>query len=179
VTLTVDEVRGHVETTLEDDALQALIAAAYEAIDMIAGASGSEDYPASVTEVISAGSGDLFMLSRPAESITSITEGISTTTDLGDDDYELLGNQMVRRLSGGTNGSSYWRSRMIVTYTPLAMSAERDRVALALIKLDVTGQPGLVSQRLGEWSETFSTGTNYDADRAAILASFYPAFVAK
>ncbi len=175
--LTVDELRGHVTTDLDDTALGLLLDAAYEAIDIHAGTGGSEDYPASITERITAGPGDIVMLGRPASSVTSVIEH-ETTLDA--DDYELINGQMLRRLPDGTNPATYWRRRMYITYTALSDENERDRVAIALVKLDTTSEPGLQSQRLGDWAETFETGegSDYASQRAAILASLNAGFIA-
>jgi hypothetical protein len=174
--LTVDGLRLHVTTDLDDIALGLLLDAAYEAIDAFAGTgSGSEDYPASITERITSGPGDILMLSRPAASVTSVIEH-ETTLDA--DDYELIGDQMLRRLPDGTNPSTYWRRRQYVTYTPLSDENERDRVAIALVKLDLDNSPGQQSERLGDWSVTQESTSQYEESRAAILASLSSGFIA-
>lgn len=176
--LTVDELRGHVTTDLDDEALGLLLDAAYEAIDIAFGVGGSEDYPASITEVITTG-GDLLMLSRPASAVTSVIEGANTPTTLEADDYELLGGQMVRRARDGTNPQTRWAGRVTVTYTALSDENERDRVAIALVNLDIAGSPGVQSERLGDWAVTHENTNEYAASRAAILASLGAGFIAK
>lgn len=181
MTLTVDELRGHIETVLSDEALGLLLDAAYEAIDAILGSGGDEDYAATVTEILSPG-GDLLMLSRRASAITAVTEGVRTPTDLATDDYQLIGDQLVRRLSDGTNGASRWRDRVQITYTAFADENERDRAAIALVKLDSDYQPGVQSERLGDHSISFgfSQGSStYTEERDAILASLGGGFIAK
>lgn len=175
--LDVDGLRGHVTTDLDDEALGLLLDAAYEAIDAYAGTGAAGDYPASLTELISPGPGDLLMLSRPAAGITSVIECDST---LAADDYELIGAQMLRRLTTGTHPSSRWRGRVQPTYEPKADENERDRVAIALVNLDVNHSPGLVSEKLGDWAETHASGADgsYAAQRADILASLHPGFLA-
>lgn len=172
MTLTVDDLRLHVTTDLGDAALGDLLDAAYEAIDLHAGTSGA------ITEVISAGPGDLLMLSRPASAITSVKEGRSFDTTLSTDDWELVGDQLLHRLDDGTNPRTSWYRRIEVTYTRLTDAAERDRVAIALVKLDLDTNPGLSSQRIGEWAETFEATDSYSEARAAILASLAPTFIA-
>lgn len=169
MTLALDELRQHIETDLEDDALQRLLDAAYQAIDEYAGVEGD------VSEYLRAGYGDLLFLSRRALSITSVIERDVT---LAASDYELRPSGLqLRRLTTGTHPSTRWHGRIDVTYTALADDAERDRVAIELCKLDVTHEPGLASQTLGAWSETYQTGTaqtgGYSDQRAAILASLY------
>lgn len=180
MTLTVDDLRGHIESSLGDTELGLLLDAAYESIDALIGPGGSEDYPASVTEILTVGPGDLFMLSRPAESITSISESRSAPTTLDPDDYELIGNQMVRRVRDGTNPRSAWHSQVTVTYEPLADANRRDVAAIALVKLDIDHSPGVVSERLGDHSIAYAQGdTAYAEEKAAILASLTSGFIAK
>jgi hypothetical protein len=176
VTLTVDDLRGFVESSLGDDALGLLLDAAYEEIDRVIGIAGY-DASASVTEVLTGIAGDLLMLSRPASAVTSVLENDVT---LAADDYELLGDQMLRRLNDGTNPQRCWGRRVIPTYELVDNANERDRAAIALVQLDVNRQPGVASERLGDHSITFAGGDTYTEDRAAILASLTsPGFVAK
>lgn len=175
MTLTVDDLRQHVTSELEDEALERVLEAAYEAIDDYAGAEGS------IRELLTAGPGDLLMLSRSAESVTSVSEGRSTPTVLATNDYELIGNQLLRRLRDGTHPASGWVSRPVdVVYVPMADMMTRDRVAIDLVKLETTFAPGLASQRLGEWAESYaaSDAADYRAQRAGILASLFAGFVA-
>lgn len=180
MTLTVDDLRGHVESSLGDDELGLLLDAAYESIDHAIGAGGSDDYPATITELLTTG-GDLLMLSRPASAILSVTEGAATPTDLVDDDYQLIGDQMVRRLRDGTNSATRWRGRVQVTYTAMPDESRRDAAAIALVKLDESHAPGVMSERLGDHAITYGQqgSKGYAEERAAILASLLPGFIAK
>lgn len=169
MTLDVAAMRQHVTTPLEDDALGRLITAAYEAIDARIGAEGD-------TGELLHGVGDLIMLARRAAAITSITEVRGTTElDLAADDYELRpGGRSLRRLATGTNPAYRWRGRNDVRYTPMVTEADRDRVAIALVKLDADNQPGVVSERLGEHSVAYAQGDQtYAREREAILNSLY------
>lgn len=178
MTLTVDDLRDFVETSLSDPSLGLLLDAAYEDIDRVLGLAGYDDEPASITELLTVGPGDLLMLSRPAEAVVSVVE--DDDTELDDDDYELLRDQMLRRLDTGTNPRSCWYRRVKVTYAPLSDVASRDRAAIALVKLDLSNEPGVQSERLGDHSITFATGTSsYLDQREAILASIAGGFVAK
>lgn len=168
--LDVDGLRGHVTTDLDDEALGLLLDAAYEAIDDFAG-----DQSDTITERITPGPGDIVMLSRPADSVVSITE---YETDLAADDYELIGGQMLRRLSTGTTGGLYWHRRLYVTYIPTSNESERDRVAAALVQLDLDTSPGVQSERLGDWAVTNESTGDYAKSRAAILASLSSGFIA-
>jgi hypothetical protein len=162
--LTVDEFREHVETELGDDAVQRLLDAAYEAIDEAIGSAGT------VSEYLHAGHGDLLLLSRRALSITSISE---RDVALASGDYELRASGMtLRRKSTGTHPRTHWHGRVDVTYVAYPDEDERDRVAIALVKLDLTHSPGLAAQSLGAWSESYQTsGPSYSQERATILAS--------
>jgi len=162
VTLTVTDLREHVETPLGDDALERLLDAAYESIEEVAGPA------ASVREVLTPGPGDLLMLSRSAESVTTLIE---IDTELETDDFELIGRQMVRRLNTGTNPASCWRGRVDVTYAPGSDDASRDRVAIELVKLDLDNAPGIASETLGDHSKTYAQGKSYAETRADLLAS--------
>lgn len=161
--LTVDELRLHITSSLTDEALQLLLDAAYAAIEETAVPIGS------VTELITPGYGDLVMLARKADSITSVIEG---TTTLAADDYELRSSgRVLRRLSTGTNAASYWLGRLDVTYAVPSDMAERKRVQLELVKLDLAFSPTLASQTIGTWKEDYATDKPYADQRDEILAS--------
>ena len=101
----------------------------------------------------------------------SVEEG---TTVLATDDYEL-NDRTVRRIATGTHPASWWCGDIDVVYTPLDQDDERDRVAAELVALAVTYSPGISSQQIGPWRETFQEGgagqLTYDAQRMAILAT--------
>jgi hypothetical protein len=164
----VAQFREHVTTSLGDEAVQRLLDASSEAI---VSALGPYLTDGTIDEIITPrGLGPLLRLSRRAESIDEIIEG---TTTLAADDYELRSSgYIVRRLDTGTNPASYWRNRVYVTYLPLSDLAERDRVQLELVKLDLAYQPGITQETIGSWSETLAQGDRtYQVERAAILAS--------
>ena len=167
MTLDVDGLRLHIVTGLDDEALTLKLAAAYEAIDEYLGTDTG-----SYSELLRQPSGDLLMLSRRASAITSITEGVN---ELAADDYELRASgQMVRRLYTGTYPANRWLGRVDVTYVPLADDNERDRVAIALVQLDLNFNPGLVAERVGDHAETYSApqaDVGYQQQRAQILSS--------
>lgn len=178
--LTVEEFRAFVTTSLGDEPLQILLDAAWESIeDLLGPGAPTYDAPDAVNELVTV-HGDLLMLSRAAETIESILEG---TTELDPDDYEVRSSgRILRRLRTGTHPASRWgegwphRGRVNVTYTPLSDAANRQRVQMELVKLDLGFTPGTVSERIGDWSETFTQGaTDYPAQRSAILASLQPA----
>lgn len=160
--LTVDDLREHVTSSLGDDALEMLLGAAYEVIDDRVGSD------ADVTEVITAGPGPLLMLSRKASAIVSITEG---TTDLDPTDFSVSGRTLWRLLDGA-NPQSWWRGRIQVTYTPAVNADRRDAAAVALVSLslDTLDTGAAQSERIGDWSETFSSTSEVRQKRDDILA---------
>jgi hypothetical protein len=173
VTLTVDQFREHVTSSLGDEAIQRLLDAAAETIELAAGPYASAG---TITEILGSQSGPLLMLSRSAESVSEVIEGTgSSATTLAVDDYELSqSGNILRRLNDGTNPSWRWRHRTFATYLPLSDLAIRDMVQLELVKLDIAFNPNLVSQTIGAWSETYQAGKPYPEQRADILASLNP-----
>lgn len=161
--LDVDGLRKHIKTGLATEALQLRLDAAYQAIDRHVGGTGN------VTELLPAGPGPLLRLSRPASAIVSVKErGIV----LGADDYRLTG-QLLARTTDGSHPARSWRNAIEVTYTPDVDEADRDRVAIALVQLDLNHQPGLTQREIGDWAETFASNSvfNYRIERDAILAT--------
>jgi len=147
---------------LTDEALLILLDAAAEAIVAEIG------YPGATTDRFRP-RGPLLMLSRPALSITSVTED---DTALAADDYELSpSGRILRRLDDGTSPRSYWYGWVDVAYLPRDDTATRQRVQRELVALDISHQPGLSSQSIGTWSETYSSGSTYAQQRSDILAS--------
>lgn len=175
--LTVDDLRQHIESDKADAALQLLLNAAYETIDAYLGIGSGDD----VRELLTAGPGDLLMLSRKAASITSVKEwaGDASELTLEADDYDLVDRQLLRRLATGTNPSHVWRNRVEPTYAPMEDSARRDAVAIDLVRIDLDLPPGLVSQKLGEWSETYAQGAGASKVelRAGVLAALSDGFL--
>lgn len=165
MSLTVEQLRQHLTTSLGDEALAQKLAAAYEAIDSRFGLGGD------TTELFDLRTGDLLVLSWAASSITSLVEDDIELT--AGEDFMLVTPTLLRRIHSGPHPSNRWRGRLVVTYGPIANEAERDRVAIALVALEINFQPGLASRRLGEYAESFAQGsTDYAGQREAILASY-------
>ncbi len=160
--LTVPQLREHVETPLPDAAVQRLLDDAEAAITAQVGPVGT------VSETIEGGYSTL-ILSRPVGAITSIT---ANGTTLAANDYRA-GSYVLTRLGTGTNPASYWAGSVVVTYTPVADTATRQRVQVELVRLALTYNPGLTSETIGDWSQSFATGSgyNYQIEREAILAT--------
>ena len=170
MSLSLGELRGLVDTSLGDTSLQTYLNAAYEAIDQRL----PPDSP--VTELFAVG-GDRLMLSRPAESVTTVIEwtGFNPTT-LGSSDYELMpSGQTLLRLHTGSSPAWRWRGRVRVQYDPKSAQNLRDSVAAQLVKLDVNTQHGITQQSLGSFSESYGQGgASYDAQRESILSTLNP-----
>lgn len=168
VLLSTSEFRTHEPTALEESALQRLLDANEAAVEAILGPVGE------VTE-LHVGDGTYLFLRRPAASITAVSERNQTiVTDLEADDYELRSDGIsLRRLDYGTNPSLGWVGSVSIEYVPTDDVAERQRVVIALTRLDLHHQPGLASQQIGDWSEAYSGSSvwNYQAEREAILAT--------
>lgn len=178
MSLTIAQFKEHVTTTLGDDALQRLLDDADEAIIERAGPAIDDYLVTSVTEWFSP-HGDRIMLSRRASSIVEVLEHAQreTPTTLGADDYELSASgTILRRLRGGTNSATRWHPDVSVEYAPYSDAANRQRVQLALVKLDIASNPGLASQTVGAWTEQYSANSvwNYQVEREAILATLHP-----
>jgi hypothetical protein len=164
--LTVDELREHVNTDLGDDALQRLLDAAEWAIVNRAGAPGAR------TEIASGGF-RFIALARPAASITSIVETVSSAdTTLISDDYLVgTGEMLIERLGTGTNPRSGWAERVTTVYTPVDDDPVRVEVQIALCQLAINYLPGLAEETIGEWTERFTNNSAWSnqAERDAIL----------
>ncbi|MCC6619476.1 MAG: hypothetical protein IT341_10620 [Chloroflexi bacterium] len=166
--LSVEELRGHVQTQLGDAELTLLLNAAYDAITERYGPSGS------ITERRVGASGRLLMLAHRASAVTAVVEDGDT---LAANEYALRPRgRQVERKDTGTNPGSLWRGYVDVTYTNGISDSQRDRVAIALVKLDVNYQPGLTGERLGDWQASYAANSvfNYEIEREAILASLEP-----
>lgn len=167
MTLTVDQLREHVQSALGDDALQRLLDDSEAEIIRYAGDSGD------VTELIDGGYQRL-SLSGAASAITSVSETVGSTIytlDATDYRQRAEGYVLERLTSGATHPSSVWRRLVTVIYTPVDGEAIRTLVQLDLIKLQLDFNAGLVSERIGDWSQTFQQGSQTQENlRDAILS---------
>jgi hypothetical protein len=177
--LTVDEVREHIETDLEDAPLTRMLAAADAEIVSRLGAVAAE------TEVLRGG-GALLHLRRKATVITSVVERINSgdtievaSDDAGwpnpqdyvlaVDDFALLadGFRVERRM-----GSSYpelaWRGRVTIVYTPADETARRIQLLVDLLKLAIAFS-GLSTEDLGN---SRTVALDYPAEKEKLFASF-------
>lgn len=168
--LSVAELRKHLPDfptgSPNDDVLTRLLAAAEIAINDAAGLVGS------VTE-FSAGGGYYLVLSRPASAFTSVTENFDASpTVLATNDYRLSSGVILSRLNTGTNPASRWGPNVKVVYTAAADTAAREVVQLQLVEQFLNYNPGLTSETVGDWSQTFRGGdTPWSAARDDVLST--------
>lgn len=171
MTLTTDEVRQHIDTPLDDEALQLLIDGLAAEIVRFAGALGA------VTD-LAGGGGRFITLARPAASITSITETVHTTvTTLSADDYLIHpGGYVIERLNTGTNPRWRWWGRVTVASTSVDDEAIRDIVLLDLLRLALNFNPGVSMEQIGQWMEQKSANSvwNQSTERLSILSRLSP-----
>lgn len=169
--LTVDELRVHIASSLSDDALRDLLDAAEADITAAAEALAS-----AITERHSGGYATL-VLDHPTGTIASVTESSDTTTPviLATDDYRVDG-YILTRLTTGTHPASWWTGLVTVVHTPPDDEARRRRAQVALVRLDLSMAAGVTSERIGDYSVGYASGTSsYAQQRAAILADLAPA----
>lgn len=164
--------REHQATSLGDVPLQRLLDAAEVAIAARVGLLGT------LTER-RRGGGLFLYLSRRAGTLTTVTErygdplGVSSVV-LDGTDYTLLPDGLtLRREWTGTHPANRWAEDVVVASTAFDDTSERQRVAIGLVKLDLTHNPGLASETIGDWSESYVNGSamNYEMERESLLSS--------
>lgn len=158
--LTVADLRTFVTSALPDAALQTLLDAAEAAIVGVAGATGE------VTEYV-AGGYSRIVVGRQIGTLTSITEDdvLLAATDYRGSGYVLT------RLDDAGNPRP-WGTAVTVVYTPADDTAERQRVQLELVKLDLNYRPGLIAQSVEGFAEQYAA--TYEQSRADILDTLSP-----
>ncbi len=181
--LTVPELREHINSALPDAALQHLLDASEATIVDVVGA------PGAITEYINAmAPGDGYApwgltlglkrisLSRQLGTVTSVTEYIGPYGDPGTvldaTDYRASGF-ILTRLPDGNHKRGSWSQRVVVVYTPADETADRIRVQIELVRLELNSKPGLAQQITEGFAERFSGFglLNYSEERADLLAS--------
>lgn len=170
--LTVEELREHVTSALEDEPLQRLLDAAWQAITKVAG-------PETASAAVLDGGYSYLTLPRRASAITQIIEwfGLSGARVLTVGNYRLSDDGIsIRRLTSGDLASDYWVGPVQVEYVAADDEAERQVVQIALVRLFLNHHPGSTSEQIGDWQETFAANSvfNYAIERDAILATLAP-----
>jgi hypothetical protein len=168
--LTVEELREHVNSGLSDEALQRLLDASWE--EIVARAGDGEPR----TEILFGGS--RFITTHfPIASIGSVSETRGdTVTTLQADDYLHRSQYVIQRLSTGTNPRHEFRGRVAVVYTPVDDEATRHAVQIDLINAMVNFQPGITQLTIGQWSEAYAANSawNNSMERNSILSRLDP-----
>jgi hypothetical protein len=164
--LTVAQLHEHLETDLPDSALQRILDAEESEIVQRYGAH------ATASETLQ-GQGEWLVLSRPAASITSITETIGDdVTPLAADDYLVWGGSRLSRMGDGTHPAWTWADQVAVVYTPLDQVAQRTLVLVNLCRLAI-GYTGLASESVGSGDHS-ETALIYSQERERLLRSLSP-----
>ena len=165
--LTVTELRTFITTSLSD----AAVALALDAAEADLGSMEA------VTERKGGGFAAL-VLDRRVGTISTVKEDIEETSPLtlASDDYRVDG-YILHRLDTGTNPRTTWDGEVEVIHTPADDLAERKRAQVALLRLDISGPGGITSERIGDYAVGYKGSSDYQAERAAILAPFRPAMV--
>jgi len=186
---------------LEESVLQSVLDAAEKAIISVAGPVGTFD------EILDGGQSYLFLRRRAESIQHVIETVWTTDTELDATDYRLRPDGVsVLRLRTGANPPLFWGGqgfygpefgvqtgflgstitsqstcpwghKVAISYTPLDDLADRCRVQVALVKIDLAYAPGLILERVGEWEERRDRGSatwNDTEEREAILASLQP-----
>jgi hypothetical protein len=161
--LTLEELREHIGDGPTDDVLERLLDAAVESIDARIGTE------AETTNELLRPSGSLVALSRRATAVSSVIEA---EVALDAADYELRsGGRLLQRVNADGDRVA-WSGWVEVTYTHYSDEAERNRVAIGLVKLDLNNNPGLTGTTIGSWSEQYYQGDrSYSVEREALLKS--------
>lgn len=168
--LSLSDIREHVETGLVDDALARLLVDATEEVEARFGTD------ANVTEILAPG-GSTIILKRRASAIVSVdlldSSGASYQT-LGASEYRLRSGRILDRMSGGTTGydwvreydaPGYGSTEVKVVYTPVSEAALRNRVIIDLVRLGVKYE-ALANEKIGDYS---MTSADYLKERERLL----------
>ncbi len=176
--LTAAGVRRHVETDLDDAALQRVIDRLDAELAQRAGPHGGP-----LVETLAGGWPSVF-LRRPIERVTRVREGARIETGTAalraDEDYRVWPAQgRIERLAPGAvlggpaidGGGPRFAPLVEVSYEPVDDREPRRRVLLELVRLDLA-QSGRAAESAGE--DYRYQGLDYRAHREALLAEARP-----
>lgn len=160
---TLDELRSLIATEATDDALTALLAEAEAEIARVGGLIGTVTYPMT-------GGSSVLILPRYVASVTSIGHryySADTDETLDPSAYVLLPDRRSIRMADGT------RFRPLVTVVAETLDALTigRALALQLVRLYLTNQPGVLGFTEGNWTIQFKNGESYTLTRDALLGS--------
>lgn len=166
--LTVPDLQEHVESSVDETALQRLLDDADQAVVSRYGSHGSATD--TVEEDVETRRELRIFLSRPASSIVTVVEYTSATLSrtLASTDYRLeFGGQALQRLSTGGTPSLSWGWRAVITmYLDQADNVRRRRVVIDLVRLAIQ-HTGLAAERAGDYN---MTAAQYQSERDRILS---------
>jgi hypothetical protein len=91
----------------------------------------------------------------------------TTNTTLAADDYEVVNDIRIDRLTTGSHPRTYWGDRVTVTYTPKGDADKRKRVLIDLCKLTIQYN-ALKSENIGDHRADYS---DYQRERLQILSA--------
>lgn len=150
-------VREHIETDLDDAALQRFIDDAEADIARFAGETSA------VTETHYDIPGATVWLYHKAASITSVTaDGDAVPAD----DYQLrFGGMALYSVAGG------WAQPVTLVYTPAVDTVRADRVAIDLVRLAIQ-YDATRSHGVGDYTQA---NVEYERERRRLLSSLVPA----
>lgn len=173
--LTPTEFRQHVETALEDDAIQRLLDSAEDDINDHCGRLVVEyDEPNEVTQWFTNSEAEVVLRTKQALlSVTSVTEvtedeaGADIEEDLeADVDFWVDDAGAIRRKSGFTFGP-----RVRVVYVPVNTTNRRRATLINLVKLEINADPGTGFEGASTWQHTTQ---DYETQRQHLLWALCP-----
>ena len=165
--LTPTQMREHIENDLSDTELQRVIDAAEQDIVQRYGPHVTQTDELDECQLSTA-----LFLSRPAATITTVTEEIHVSGDidqtvLSANDYDLTADGFrLRRLSSGDNPRATWGDVVVIAYVPVDESSKREGVEIAMVKLDIQFG-GLDSEKVGDYA---ATQQKYEENRNKALS---------
>lgn len=164
--LTVEQMRKHVETGLDDEALEGVIAGAEAEIESRFGPLGSAD-------VVLAGMRRYITAPRAIATVTRVTESVNgQETVLSANDYCAWHRYRIERLATGDNPRREWGTAVRLEYEPVDDSAERATLLISLVKLDLAYQ-GLRRMSVGSGDYQIEH-VDYIRERARLLSALQP-----
>ena len=176
--LTAADVRAHVDTALDDTAIQAVI----DRLDAdLVQRAGPHSGP--LTEVLRGGTPSVY-LRRPVATLTSVREG--ATLDASTPALDLVAEIRLWTAEGRVEriGANPWPAigsaplafapLVEVVYDPVDDTAPRQRVLLELVRLDLA-QSGRARERIG--AGYAYTALDYDARRDSLIRELRPFLV--
>ena len=167
--LTAADIRAHVETALDDVALQTVI----DRVDAdLVQRAGPHSGP--LTETMTGRTRSAYV-SRPIASVSSVREGaiIAAETPMlsATDEYRLWPTEgRIERFPAGSSFATV----VEVVYTPVDETDRRKRVLLELVRLDLA-QSGRAQERVG--SDYRYRGLDYGEHRDALIGEARPFLV--